>query len=440
MWSSSKHDANPLITPYQNPAAEYEQYQPAVVRVDGDYFMFVKSDELDQNRRRFRLWRSTDGIEWRLTDTTFGPADGSLSVNEIHHPVFVYEASENRYHLYYRADGGEDGGSIGHAVGEHPTKLRDDGRSPALTSEELEEKFGGACRNPQLTDMVSIGSTNVYYGFYWTKGWADPDAGDSHCVLFCAVGDHGDLRPRGVISTADAFPRSGTIIGNVSVFAADDQYCLTAMVGRLLENEPDQRETYAMVGDGFEFVPVSGRVLDTGPPGTWEEKWVYGGSWLKDNRTHDTVQNIDGRARFYYNGQDTADNNGSIGLAEFDDIPSLDRLTEINAWSQSIPLQAGSNTIALPTDTKAVRLVVEYRTADGDEVTTALSTADAQGNNVKTGISGITGSGQQTKRGAVARLGTETSATLTITPKSAKDEIAAATVIGYRSFVAPDVR
>lgn len=440
MWSSSKHERNPLITPSQNPDAGFEQYQPAVVLADGEYLMFVKSDELDGNRRQFRLWRSSDGVDWTLTETTFGPADSSLSVNELHHPVLLYEASDNQYNLYYRADGGEDGGSIGHAAGNHPMNLRDDDRGPVLTNEELEEIFGGTCRNPQLTDMVRIGSKNVYYGFYWTEGWADPETGDSHCVLFCAAGDHGDLRPRNLISTTDAFPRSGRIIGNISVFSKDNQYCLTAMIGRLLKNEPNQRETYAMVGDGFEFVPVSGRVLDTGSPGTWEEKWVYGGSWLKDNHGHDTVREIDGRARFYYNGQNTGENNGSIGLAEFDTLPNLDRLTEINGWSKSIPLRDGATTVVFPTDTKAIRLVVKYRTVDTDGVTVSLKTTDAQGKTIRTDISAVTGSEQQTKRGSVARLGTETSATLTVTPEAAIDAVEAATIIGYRSLVAPDVR
>lgn len=337
VWPGTKATDNPKIAPGDNADANDEQYEAAPARAkNGDIYMFVKSDEISTNDSLFRLWKSTDdGASWTKQSTTFSPSDSSLDASDIRQPVLVRD--DDTWHLWYRVADGTDNNVIGHASGTDITSLNDDSNNPVLTESDVNSGLGGdQVEGIRYHDVVKKDGKVLFYGSTGSVTNTSSTSGVQEDQIFfvaeaTSFSDSSHTAHSTIISNADV-PRSGNVLGGCAVFRQHGAFYMFFTAGRGAGTTgTDHRETYCLVGDGYNFNPVMGTVVDTGATGTWEERWTYGGAVLKEQSGgYDRPDRVNGKIQFYYNGSDTtSSNNGSIGLIEFDNAPHPSNLSVI---------------------------------------------------------------------------------------------------------------
>lgn len=349
IWNGTKDSNNPIISPSDNDNASSEQYSPGIAVDPNDQdivWMYVKSDE--GSNTVLRLWKSTDGGKsFSMQSTTFEASDSNLTIDEVRNPVLVYDPNKSSWYLWYRGEGNTDGESIGRASGSDPESLTDDGNNPILTENDIQTDLNSAAaKDPRLRDLVKKDGTWLFYGTFSTG-----NSNLNENFVFLAEGesiDDNQLEVQHIIAGTTDIPRSGEKFSVGGVVRQNGVYYMTVMVGTGDSGE-DKAETYVLIGDGRTFKPVVGTFVDTGSTNDWDERWAYAGNWLKKQGYGDQGDNSSGdngfdrldrrndKARFYYNGQSTSNSeNGSIGIIEFDELPSPTSLTPIR--QQVIPI------------------------------------------------------------------------------------------------------
>lgn len=376
IYSGTFVDSNPIIGPKNvdasetNPDAADAQYAPAVAKSASDtYWMFVKSDEIGQ-KTVYAIWTSRDAINWDLHSDTVATEDVALNCDELRNPHLTRHPTDGTWSLYYRCKGGTDGGSIGHAVADSPLGFTDKSTTDTDVKFYSETDFSNALAPAQsasaflalrLDDLIWDGEKYIYY-FSINR-----DATSiSKAFSFTGTGsDSMTIGSEKILTNPIDWPRSGGFTVGMSVYRFNSAYFGTIQVGT---SEPsgdtDQRETYAMVGDGRNFEPVTnGLVVNTGDPGTWREKQAYGGEWLtkqgKNNGGWAKPLTVSDSYIFYFNGQDsTTQNTGSIGIKKFQNLPTPSNLNTVEKNFVSLNNTSITTSSTSPGNNTNIRMIL----------------------------------------------------------------------------------
>ena len=406
LWDGQKNANNPLIDPAFIGTGN-ETYEPTVQIVSGTYHMLIKSDDGSGNNV-FRHLTSGDGISWSNQGIVFSASDSNLTIDNVMQPLLRYD--NGTWHLWYRGDGNTDDNSIGYASGSSISGLSDSASNPVYTAADFASATGGTAtnggyRDPRPDDVIKIDGEWVWYNtINVTNSQAGSDLPQSFVWVATGSGPE-DMNYQQLVFGPEAWPRTGNLAGGgCSVIQSHGQYYMILQVGVPGSGGTDERETYVAVGDGYDFDPiVGGLAVDTGN-GTWDNQWAYGGAWLKESDSPwSEPVTVNGNYRLYYNGRDDGGlSDGSVGLIEFDDIPSNTTAIEMTPVTLDNKLftvtsgTAGNNINArtqLPRNQYDVAILGGgFDNPSGETATLAISPVNSVGGSIDSQAAQITNS------------------------------------------------
>jgi hypothetical protein len=321
---------NPVVSASGNTDANNEQYVPAVIEhPNGTWYMYVKSDE-NTGSHRVRLWDSSDGVSWSVTNTDITATDSNISGSYTTSGTMLHDPGDSTTHLWYSVED-SNGETVGcaHRTGSDPTSMSDDADNPVVTPADLENAFfGGTVTQVNIKDVVIEGGTAYFFGEFFDSN------GEGHIWYGTGDGngfDTASISPQSeLIGAARNGYLPGGTINSPCVFKEGGVYYMTFSQGDNNQTAGG-KEMFCAVSDSLTG-PYSfrgGHVADT-EPGTWRLEWAYGGEFYKDNDGANLTLASDGNGdrRLYFNGQDDGSNGGgdydggAVGIRYFSSIPT----------------------------------------------------------------------------------------------------------------------
>lgn len=310
----SRYGSNPIITVNPgNPNESLEQYEPAPICLDnGDIWVYCKGSAT------IYAWKSTDNGETFSLQNSNNPVISPVAVWEGSYtlePSAVFDSANSLIHIYYRGGTGATAPAVGHATAPDtdPTNVTKDGGNPILTAANFKTQLGLAANPTDLTisDVIKIGSTYYFYGYYL-------DGTDGKGRIWYGTGsDWNNVTAQAAIISPNAV--GGDLVQFPSVYKFGSTYYMIFASG-FLSTASTRRLRIATSSNGTSWALTPSQVLAPEDGGTWENRWVYCASVLKESSSPFVAPiEINNKYLLYYSGFNASTNKGQIGLTYLQD-------------------------------------------------------------------------------------------------------------------------